>query len=105
MRVTKYGSIAHLHKPQCSWPAEHLIKVDGHTPQLAHTLSASCSGQAALMMEQWEQLDSNHHENQAMGKHSPQKRNGGMPISYLGPTALRWEECSMYSHCWATTMI
>jgi rubrerythrin len=38
-------------------------KNDGGTPGLAHTLSGSRSGRAALRREQREKLQSNHHEN------------------------------------------
>jgi hypothetical protein len=62
---------------------------------LTGTLSGSCSGWSTLRREQREQLESNHHENQATGKegktnhrhpkHSPWKRrNGGTSVSYLG---------------------
>jgi hypothetical protein len=38
-------------------------KADGSTLGLNGTQSWNCLGQAALRREQWEQLESNHHEN------------------------------------------
>jgi hypothetical protein len=43
--------------------AQPEIEVDGGTPGPAHILSGNCSRQVALRREQWEQLESNHHEN------------------------------------------
>jgi hypothetical protein len=45
-----------------------LIEVDGGSPGLARALSGSHLGQAALSREQSEQLESNHHANQARGR-------------------------------------
>jgi hypothetical protein len=73
-------------------------KDDGGTPGLACTLSGNRSGRAALRGEQQEQLESNHRKNQATvkevetdhrcHKHSPRKRNGGMPVGHSGRIAL-----------------
>jgi hypothetical protein len=59
-------------------------KDDGGTPEPAHNVLGSHSGQAALRREK---LESNHRENQATGKegetdhirdkHSPQKKKKG----------------------------
>jgi hypothetical protein len=43
-------------------------KDDGDTPGLTGTLSGDHLGQVALSRDQWEQLESNLHENRAMGK-------------------------------------
>jgi hypothetical protein len=67
---------------------------------MAGALSGNRSGWAPLRREQQEQLESNHHENQATGKegeanhrhhkHRPRKRrNGCVPMGFLGRTALR----------------
>jgi hypothetical protein len=53
-------------------------------------------------------LESKHREkpsqvNEGETKHSPRrKRNGGMPLGHWGRIALKREQYSMYSCCYAT---
>jgi hypothetical protein len=83
-----------------------LRKDDDGSPGPALTLSGNRSGWAALGREQWEQLESYHHEKWAKGKldeanhrchkHSPRKRrNGCTPVGYSGWIALRKEHYGM----------
>jgi hypothetical protein len=88
---------------------------NGDIPRPTGTLCRNCLGWAALRREQWEQLERSHHEkpthrkegetDHGYYKHSPRKRkNGGMPVGYLGQKALRREQWSMYSCCYETIM-
>jgi hypothetical protein len=72
---------------------------DGSTLGPVRTLSGNCLGLVALSREHQEQLRSNHCENHATGKEGEanhrhhkhnlrKKRNGGMPLGYLGLTVL-----------------
>jgi hypothetical protein len=82
-------------------------KEDDGAPGLVCILSGNCLEQAAL---RWEQLSSNHRENRATGKedkayhrhhmYSPRKRrNGGIPVGYLGRITLRREQYGMQTRC------